>query len=658
VVATILLLALTVVLFSAIFAFVSAFPSPPAQNSNQFQATLLYNSASTKIVGLNITHLAGPFVPDNGLIYLKSSAHPSDCPFTGSVTVGSGISGPSWTLGEVWSKQFTAFPGCSSYAGDSIFDNITVLIVSASNLIFSVVLPGQILGASPTITSTWTNPGTPVQGAAFRVLASVTGKLGTNKPWINLGGIPHQSSTSQQMWFNSTSSQWQFNVTSGNTTLTTAGTYTGFVNVTGAGGATTTAVVTITIVSSSSGNGPLSVAVILVPSPPNSGTKESLQAVVTYTGTAKNAGVTVSFYGNQTAPTASNLFSSTGPSGVTITGPATVTVASVAAWPIPSPTTSGYSYSVFASATVVGVGTVTGSISFTPSLITLSTTTGLVGSSFTVNGYQFAASTGVTLSLGGVSVTPTGCTTGVLAGATVTTTAAGLFVCAVKVIPVSPGVATIVLATDATSGQNDTNSFTVAAWTVSLSVSSGLLGSSTTATGAGFAGASGVTFTIDGFATTPTSCSTGNLVGATVTTTAAGAFVCAMVVPYAAGAGPAPVVATDASSTQSASAVFTATAATLALSPTSGLHSSSITVTLTGAGFAGTSSVSITYNGVVVALVACTTGSLSSATITTTAAGAFVCTYTIASGGTNGVFIFAAIDATSGQSATAYFTRT
>jgi len=36
VVATILLLALTVTLFASIFAFVTSFPSPPAQNSNQF----------------------------------------------------------------------------------------------------------------------------------------------------------------------------------------------------------------------------------------------------------------------------------------------------------------------------------------------------------------------------------------------------------------------------------------------------------------------------------------------------------------------------------------------------------------------------------------------------------------------------------------------
>ena len=663
-VATILLLALTVVLFSAIFAFVSAFPSPPAQNSNQFQATLLYNSGATKIVGLNVTHLAGPPVPDNGLIYLKSATRPGDCPFSASVTVGSGISGPLWTLGEVWSKQFTSFPGCSSYAGDSVPDNITVLIVSASSLIFSVVLPGQSIGAPPTISATWTVPGAPVAGQAFRIFATVSGSLGTNKPWVNLGGVPHQSTTAQKMWFNSSASEWQFNVSIGNTTLTSPGTYNGFVNVTGVAatgnGASTTAVVLITITSSGANNGPLSVAVILVPSPPNSAVTESLQAVVTYTGSTKNAAVTVSFYGNQTAPTASSLFTSTGPSGVTITGPSTVTVSSVAAWLIPSPSASGYTYSVYASATVAGVGTVAGSISFTPSLITLSTTTGLVKSSVTVDGYQFAPGTGVTFSMGGVALTPSACTTGTLSGATVTTTGAGLFVCTITVAAVSPGVATTVVATDATTGQSDSNPFTVTAWTVSLSASSGLMSSSTTATGAGFAGATGVTFTIDGAAVTPTLCSTGTLSGATVTTTGAGAFVCALTIPSSATAGAGSVVGTDSSSSQAASAVYTVTAWVITLSPTTLSHSVSQIVWVNGTGFAASSLLTVTLNGTLLtsSSLTCTSGTISGSTITVSATGTFTCHFSLAKASAAGVYTFVASDYTTGQVASAYFSRT
>jgi flagellin-like protein len=656
VVATILLLALTVTLFSAIFAFVSSFPAPPAQNSNQFQASLQFNTGGSKVVGLNITHLAGPQVPGNALIYLKSAVHPSDCPFSGSVSVSSGISGQLWNLGQVWSKKFTAWPGCGSYGGDTLPDNITVFIVSASNLIFSVILPGQGIVVPPTITGTWTVPTTPVQGQAFKVFATISGTLGSNRPFVNLGGITgYPTTASLKMWFNSTAALWQFNVTAGNTTTTPIGTYTGFVNVTSSSGATATAILTVTIISSA-GNGPLSVAVVLVPSPPNSGTKESVQAVVTYTGSQHGDGLTVSFYANST-PSGNSWAGSTGPSGLTISGPSSVTVTSLATWTIPGPN-SAVSYLVSASASVVGVGTVTGTMSFTPALITLSTAgPGLVGSSVTVTGSAFAASTGVVLSLGGVSITPSSCSSGTLSGATVTATGGGAFVCTIAVPKGSPAGATTVLASDATSGQNDTAAYTVTAWTVSLSLASGLLGSSTTATGAGFAGASGVTFAVDGISVTPTSCSTGTLVGATVTTTAAGAFVCALTIPYGATAGAGTVTSTDSSWSQVVSSTYTVTAWTIALSPTSSSHSSATTVTITGAGFAGSTGVSIVYNGAVVTPVGCTSGTVSGNTITSTAAGGLICTYTIAIGSA-GIYPFSLIDATSGQSATAYYTRT
>jgi hypothetical protein len=299
VVATILLLALTVTLFSAIFAFVTAFPSPPPQNSNQFQAALILSAGGTAIVGLNITHLAGPQVPANAQIFLHSAKEPSKCPFSGSVTVGSGLPAGStvWNLGQVWSKYLTSWATGCSYS-DPVPDNITVYIVSASVLIFSVILPGQQLIVSPTITATWTNPGSPSQGKAFQVLATISGPLGSNKPYVNLAGVPGQSAASVKMWFNSTSSHWQFNVTAGNTTSTPAGTYYGFVNVTGTNGATATAAVTVTITASASGGA----AITLSPSTdPHTSSPASVK--VTGTGFATSSSVSVSYNGVVIAPT-------------------------------------------------------------------------------------------------------------------------------------------------------------------------------------------------------------------------------------------------------------------------------------------------------------------------------------------------------------------
>jgi hypothetical protein len=298
VVATILLLALTVTLFSAIFAFVSSFPAPPAQNSNQFQASLVLSSSGANIVGLNITHLAGPQVPGNALIYLKSSREPNQCPFSGSVTVASGLPAGStvWNLGQVWSKQLTSWRTGCSYSDPSP-DNITVYIVSSSILIFSVILPGQSIVVPPTISATWTSPGSPSQGKAFQVLATISGTLGTHKGYVNLGGVPGQSGATVKMWLNTTSSAWQFNVTSGNTTTTPAGTYYGFVNVTSTTGATATAAVTITITASASGGA----AITLSPSTAAHGTPTTVK--VTGTGFAASSSVSVSYNGAVVTPT-------------------------------------------------------------------------------------------------------------------------------------------------------------------------------------------------------------------------------------------------------------------------------------------------------------------------------------------------------------------
>lgn len=248
VVATIILLAMTVVLFAAIFAFVTSFPSPPAQTANQFQASLFFSGSNA--AGVNITHLAGPQVAGNGMIYVKSAGGPTQC-FSGvPVSVASGISTPVWTLGETWHLPFSSFPGCSAGTVDtSKPDNLTIYVFSQATLLFSVVLPGQPFLAPPTILSTWTAPSPVTSGAAFRVYATVAGNLAGHKAFVNLAGITHYSGSTSTvaMWYNSSQSAWQFNVTGPNTSAVAPGTYYGVVNVTGSSGFAATATVTITV---------------------------------------------------------------------------------------------------------------------------------------------------------------------------------------------------------------------------------------------------------------------------------------------------------------------------------------------------------------------------------------------------------------------------
>lgn len=299
VVATILLLALTVTLFAAIFAFVTTFPAPAPQNSNQFQAALQYGSGGSKIIGVNITHLAGPIVPGNAQIYLKSAGHPSDCPFTTPIYVSAGIATTFWSLGQVWRGPFTSFPGCGSYTGDPVPDNITVYVVSQGNLLYSVVLPGQVLNSPPTITSAWTAPSSVVHGAGFRVYASISGNLGTHKAYLNLAGVPGQSSSTLAMWYNSTLAVWQFNVSS--TSSTSAGTYYGIVNVTGISGQTATAAVTITVTASSSSFPTLSVTPSIQPSTAFLRNPENVYATITNSGPNAATTTSVTFWVNYTS---------------------------------------------------------------------------------------------------------------------------------------------------------------------------------------------------------------------------------------------------------------------------------------------------------------------------------------------------------------------
>ncbi len=138
VVATILLLALTVVLFASIFAWVTTFPPAPAQNNNQFQATLRYTSNLTYISGLQILHLAGPSVSGSGSVYLESSTQPTAPEFANPYSISSGLGGAkTWNLGQVWNLTFplTQMPRAGG--------NITVYVVYSSQLLFSVILPGH-----------------------------------------------------------------------------------------------------------------------------------------------------------------------------------------------------------------------------------------------------------------------------------------------------------------------------------------------------------------------------------------------------------------------------------------------------------------------------------------------------------------------------------
>lgn len=656
VIATILLLALTVTLFAAIFAFVTTFPSPPAQNNNQFQASVTLTSNLTYVSSLHILHLAGPAVSGTSLVYLKSAVQPSAPEFASPYTVSSGLGGATqWNLGQTWTVTFTSpnIPLASS--------NITVYVTSGSALIFSVILPGTSLAPAPTIVATAISPSPPTVGQSFTVYATIAGSYAGNSVYVNLAAVPGGPTTAQKMSLNS-QGEWTYTLSTG---ASTNGTFYGFVNATSSSGLTATGSVVITVVTGSSGGGPiLTVGVVLVPAPPNSGTAESVQAVVTYTGTLSSQALSVSFAGSST-PTG-YTFSGNGPTGLTISGPSSVTVASQTLWTIPNPN-SVYAFSVSATATVGTLTPVTGTTSFTPANVALSATSGLIGTSLTATGGAWSTASGstVTLTFGGAAVTVTACTTGTVASSVITPSSSGAFVCTLTVPNGAPAGATSLVATDAFSGQTDSEAFTVTAWTLAVGPSPGLMGSTATARGAGYAASSSVTLAFSGVTITPsgTTNSTCTFSGSTITTTSTGTFVCRFTIPNGARAGVVPAYANDTTySAQVGSTTYTVTAWTLSVGPASGLQGS--TATARGAGFAGSSSVTLTFQGVTITPSGTTnaTCTFTGSTITATSTGTFVCQFaipTVLGGGVAGSATSVATDSTySSQVATSTTTVT
>ncbi len=376
VVATIILLALTVVLFSAIFAFVTTFPTPPTQSNNQFQASLTYTTSGTKTVvkTLNILHLAGPAVPSAALVYIKSAGNPSGAEFQTPYTMTQGgiASGQSWNLGQTWSYTFPAGEQPSTP------DNFTIYLVSSTSVLFSVILPGQSFALPPTFLTSSYTPSSPTVGTALNVTVTLTGSVKTDSVYANFAGVPGFTTGSYQMKYNNATGQFYL-ISSVAGASTTAGTFYVFFNATGTNGLTAVGSLAVTIVNGASSSSSFSVSTFLVPSTSSAfpegqesqGNLETVAALVTYNGDSTTT-VSVNFYVNGTSGgrgfNAANYEWASSGTPVSITGPTSVTIYSNAVWTTPTNATV-FAYTATALATGTnGVGRATGIYPFSPEL--------------------------------------------------------------------------------------------------------------------------------------------------------------------------------------------------------------------------------------------------------------------------------------------------
>ena len=180
---TIMILSLTVVLFSAIFYFVSTLPTPPNQANSQFNAALGVSAGGTEAF-VNISYVAGPLLTDAATeIFLSSSIHPNtfSCARFGNYgdpyTLSQGLGGAStWSAGTTWSLPLqvgtTTCPGGSlSAQGDNV--TLSIINIAQNTLLLHVTLPGASPTVAPLFISEATTPATPVVDTTFNVTAVI-----------------------------------------------------------------------------------------------------------------------------------------------------------------------------------------------------------------------------------------------------------------------------------------------------------------------------------------------------------------------------------------------------------------------------------------------------------------------------------------------------
>ena len=359
VVATILLLALTVTLFASIFAFVGAFPQPTPQAQNEFQSSLVLASNGTYVTGITITHLAGPVLPTSDHILLSSSRVQTGWQFNiggSGIPVGWGLGNSStgWALGQVWSTSFTKLV--------KVPDNITVYVVTSTQLLYSATLPALTQNIPPAVQEVGTSPSSLTIGEAFQVWATLSGNSTGVTVTVNLNGIPGLSGVKSMV---NDSYVWVYNVTAA---TTTAGTYYAFITVTAASGQTVSQSVPVVVSTSGGGGGSSSTLTVAVGVSPQPLTVPSYTiypyAVISYTGSSSSVPVYVNFtivqsVGGKKALTIVKT-TDNGPTGNTINGPNSTTIYalnSVSSWYLNG------SVVIYANASLPGVGKAYGTLS-------------------------------------------------------------------------------------------------------------------------------------------------------------------------------------------------------------------------------------------------------------------------------------------------------
>lgn len=299
---TILLLALTVTLFSSIFLFVDGFPQPPPQPASQFSAHLLYNGS--KISAISVLHLSGPTLSGSTiLVYLYSSEHPTR--FTSAFSLSSGLNGSkAWNLGQTWYLNLLPYTL-------TVGDNITVSIITTTQLLFRVTLPGNVVVLPPQFLQEGTDPAVPTVSEAFTLYVQILDPdLKSWSVYANVSAVPGSGlAASDKMSYSSSLGEYVLSFPSGGNAV---GTYYVFVNASDNLSQHNTIAIPITIASGISSVPSSGVAVTVSPLPVVNGTAETIYAVIENTGASTSAVIATFYVGGTSLGSSSGSISGGG----------------------------------------------------------------------------------------------------------------------------------------------------------------------------------------------------------------------------------------------------------------------------------------------------------------------------------------------------------
>ncbi len=195
IIGTILILAITVTLFSSIFFFVSSLPGPAKQSVSQFQATLGVSGGTENFV--NVTYVSGPVLSGGGLnFYISSKATPGATTCHNPYSLSQGLIGATtWSAGQTWVLPLNSSILCPGYYPlSSSGDNVTITIVDAVKnvLLLSVTLPGSQANIPPMFISDGTVPSPVVGAGPFYVWAQIKDPriISTSNVYANVTSLP------------------------------------------------------------------------------------------------------------------------------------------------------------------------------------------------------------------------------------------------------------------------------------------------------------------------------------------------------------------------------------------------------------------------------------------------------------------------------------